>query len=87
MKTIYKKNPQDKPLIPNSIIEELFMMDATDEMMQVYTSKAQSSIPAVRASATAYASEKIRRIYKFRRDKCIREGEDTDYVQWRLWNK
>jgi hypothetical protein len=85
-KLIYQRSPKEESLIKNSIIERMFMSVCTDEQMQIYINKAQSTDPAIRASATFYASMKVERLFKHWRDEFIKQG-DLDYLNWKLWSK
>lgn len=86
MPTLYDTK-REAPLIPNTIIERMFMSICTDEQMSVYLEKAQSDNPAIRASATAYASSKVERMFLYFRDSFIKEGGDLEFLSWKLWNK
>lgn len=83
--TVFKNEPA--PLIPNTIIERMFLSICDDEQMQTYMSKAQSTNPAIRASATAYASSKIERMFQYWRDTFIKSGGDLEYLNWSLWKR
>jgi len=85
--TIFEKPRKEQSLIPNTIIERLFMSICDDEQMKTYMNKAQSSEPAIRASATAYASTKVERIFMYWRDSYIKQGGDLEYLTFKLWNK
>lgn len=87
-KVIYNRKEteeQFKPLIPNTIIERMFMSICTDEQMKTYITKAESPEPAIRAGATAYASAKVERIFSYWRDDFIRQGGDLDWLNFKLW--
>lgn len=86
MPTLYDSK-KETSLIPNTLIERMFMSICTDEQMSVYLEKANSENPAIRASATAYASSKVERMFMFFRDKYIREGGDLEYLGYKIWNK
>ncbi len=88
-RVIYEKKNKhlDQSLIPNTIIERLFMSIADDEQMRIYIEKANSNTPAIRASATAYASSKIERIFMYFRDDYIKKGGDLEYLNFSLWRK
>lgn len=87
--TIYdsKKESSSSSLIPNTIIERMFMSICDDEQMKIYVEKAQSQEPAIRASATAYASAKVERTFQYFRDTFIKTGGDMEYLQFMLWRK
>lgn len=87
MKTVYSRKERETSLIPNSIIERLFMSVCDDEQMRVYMEKANSSNSAIRASATAYASSKVERVFMYWRDTYIKSGGNLEFLQFSLWKR
>jgi len=78
---------EEKPLIKNSIVERMFMRIASDEWMKTYNEKATSDVPAIKASATAYASTKVERLFDYLTNSYEKQGGSLDELNSHLWNK
>lgn len=83
MKTVYSRK-DDKSLIPNTQLEQMFMSICTDEQMQEYQKLIQKGLIH---TASAYASHKVQRTFQYFRDTFIKTGGDLEYLQFKLWNK
>lgn len=78
---IYKK---EKALIPNSQLEQMFLLICSDSQMQEYTKLIENGHIAI---ASAYASHRVTKTFMFFRDEFIKNGGDLDYLQFKLYPK
>jgi hypothetical protein len=77
----------DKPLIKNTILETIFMDDATDEQMATYVRLATSENEHATAQATAFASKNALIWHRFRKDREQRLGIDHEYQAHVLFDR
>lgn len=81
-KVIYQKPQKEKSLIPNSQLEQMFLLICTDSQMQEYTKLIENGHVAI---ASAYASHRVNKTFMHWRDEFIKAGGDLEFLQFKLY--